>query len=85
MSNIITANELKTKGVSAINEVTSTGTEAIISVRGKNQFVVMPIEQYNYLRDCELEAALIETKKELKNKKFVEESVEKHLKRITRG
>ena len=85
MSNIITANELKTKGVSVLNEATLEGTEAIISVRGKNQFVVIPIEKYNYLRECELEAALIETKKELKNKKFIEESVEKHLKRITRG
>jgi prevent-host-death family protein len=85
MTQIITANELKTKGVSILNEETSDGTEVIITVRGKNKYVVLPIEKYNYLRECELEAALLEAKKDLKEGKFVKESVEKHIKRITRG
>ena len=85
MPQIITANELKTKGVSILNEETSEGNEVIVTVRGKNKYVVVPIEKYNYLRECELEAALLEAKKNIKEGKFVKESVEKHVKKITRG
>ena len=85
MSHIITANILKTKGVSAISEATSDGSEAIITVRGKDQFIVLPIETYNHLRECELEAALFESEKDLENGNFIEESVEEHIKRITSG
>ncbi len=85
MAQIITANELKTKGVSVLNEETSDGSEIIITVRGKNKYVVLPIEKYNYLRECELETALLETKRDIKEGKFIKESVEKHIKRITRG
>jgi prevent-host-death family protein len=79
----ISANKLKTKGVSILDEETGGDTEVMISVRGKNKYVVIPIEKYNYLRECELEAALLESKRDIKQKKFVKESVEKHIKRIT--
>ncbi|MGB5217319.1 MAG: type II toxin-antitoxin system prevent-host-death family antitoxin [Smithella sp.] len=85
MAQTITANELKTKGVTILTDETADGTEVIITVRGKNKFVVLPIEKYNYLRECELEAALLESKRDMKEGKFVKESVEKHIKRITRG
>lgn len=85
MGIIISANELKTKGVAALDKATGSGDEAIIAVRGKNRFVVMPIEKYNYLRDCELEAALREAKDDLAKGKVKKETVEKHIKRITRG
>jgi prevent-host-death family protein len=85
MAHVITANELKTKGVTILNEETSGGSEVIITVRGKSKYVVIPIEKYNYLRECELDAALSETRKDVKDGKYVRESVEKHIKRITRG
>jgi len=85
MSEVITANTLKTRGVSILDTETSNGTEVIITVRGKSKYVVLPIEKYNYLRECELEAALLETKRNIKEGKFVIESVKKHIKRITRG
>ena len=85
MENVISANELKTKGVSRLDEITASGDEAIISVRGKNRYVVLTLEQYNYLRECELEAALVETRKDLKEGNVVEESVEDHLNRIASG
>jgi prevent-host-death family protein len=85
MAQIITANELKTKGVSVFNEETADGSEIIITVRGKNKYIVLPIEKYNYLRECELETALMETKRDIKEGKFTKESVEKHIERITRG
>ena len=51
MSNL-TANDLKTKGISAIEAVLADRQEAVVSVRGKDRFVVMEIEQYHYLREC---------------------------------
>jgi len=85
MNGIITANELKTKGVAAIDKAIDSGSEAIITVRGKEKFVVVTMEKYDYLRECELEAALLETKKDLEKGKIIEESVEDHLARITSG
>jgi len=85
MTQSITANELKTKGISILNEETSEGDEVIITVRGKSKYVVLPMEKYNYLRECELEAALHEARKDIKEGKIFKESVQKHIKRITRG
>jgi len=85
MAYIITANDLKTKGVSILNDESADESEVIITVHGKSKYVVIPIEKYNYLRECELDAALSETKKDIKEGRFVKESVDKHIKRITRG
>jgi len=48
----ISANDLKTKGVAAIEASLAEHPEAIVSVRGKDRFVVMDLEQYHNLRDC---------------------------------
>jgi len=80
--NTISANELKTKGVSAIQSVLGEQTEAIISVRGKQRFVVVDIEQYHYLRECELSAAIIESQADIAEGRFVQESAEAHLSRL---
>ncbi|NBS16329.1 MAG: type II toxin-antitoxin system Phd/YefM family antitoxin [Gammaproteobacteria bacterium] len=78
----ISANDLKTRGIAAIEASLADHPEAIVSVRGKDRFVVMDIEQYQYLRECELAAALAETRADLAARRYVEESAEEHLKRI---
>lgn len=83
MNNIITANELKTKGVSALEEITNQDSEAIITVRGKNKFVVLSIEEYNYLREYELEAAINESLEDIKAGRVFDESIDDHMKRIS--
>lgn len=82
--NTITANQLKTKGISAIESKLINEHELVITVRGKEKFVVMDMQHYNFLRECELDAALHETKADYQNSKFVTESVEEHIKRITK-
>jgi PHD/YefM family antitoxin component YafN of YafNO toxin-antitoxin module len=82
MNNSITANELKTRGVSAIDMVVRESEEAVLTVRGKSAYVVMPIEKYNYYRECELEAAINKTLEEIKQGKYVAETVDEHIKRI---
>lgn len=81
MSNI-SANDLKIKGVSAIESMLEHQPEAVISVRGKDKFVVMEIAHYHYLRECELEAALAETRADLAAGRVMRESAEVHLERL---
>ena len=78
----ISANDLKTKGVAAIEAMLAHQPEAVISVRGKERFVVMDMNQYHYLRECELEAALAQTRADLAEGRFVKESAEEHLARL---
>ena len=78
----ITANDLKTRGVVAISEELVDEPEAMITVRGKKRYVVMDIKQYQYLRECELEAALLEAKADVEEGKVFVESVAAHMKRL---
>ena len=78
----ISANDLKTKGISAIEAALSDAPEAMVSVRGKDKFVVMNLAHYHYLRECELEAALAQTHADLAAGRFVKGTPEAHVKRI---
>jgi hypothetical protein len=78
----ISANQLKTQGVSAIAEALANAPEAMVSVRGKDRFVVMNIEHYHYLRECELTAALAESQADVAEGRFVKEPVDAHMKRL---
>lgn len=78
----ISANELKTKGIAAIERALSQAPEAIVSVRGKDKFVVMDMARYHYLRECELDAALAQTRADVAAGRIVQESPEAHLARL---
>ena len=78
----ISANELKIRGVTAIEAALKDQVEAVVSVRGKDRYVVMGMEQYHYLRECELEAALTQTRADLAAGRFVKESPEAHVARL---
>ncbi len=81
----ITANELKTKGVPLIEALLEHQSEAIVSVRGKERYVIMGMEHYHYLRECELEAALAQSRADLAAGRFVKESPEFHVARLKEG
>lgn len=78
----ISANDLKTKGVAAIEGALSEHDEAIVSVRGKDRFVVIDIAHYHYLRECELTAALAETRADLAAGRALQQTAEAHLSRL---
>lgn len=78
----IVANDLKTKGIKAIEDALLGHLEAPVSVRGQVKYVVMSQQQYQYLRECELEAALAESRTDLADGKFVKETVAQHIKRL---
>lgn len=82
--NSISANDLKTKGVGAIEQALARQQEAAVTVRGEPKYVVMSHEEYVRLRECELEAALAESKADLDAGRFVKESVEQHVRRLAK-
>ncbi|MBN4063200.1 type II toxin-antitoxin system Phd/YefM family antitoxin [Cardiobacterium sp. AH-315-I02] len=81
---IITANELKTKGVCVVENALRGEDEAIISVRGKDKYVVIEMDKYSKLREYELEVALLEAKADVKAGRVKRESVAAHMKRVTK-
>ena len=78
----LTANDLKTRGIAAIEESLAHQPEAVISVRGQQRFVVMEVAQYQYLRECELEAALAESRADEAAGRYVIESAQAHKARL---
>lgn len=81
--NAVTANELKTRGVSAVEDVLKTEEEAIISVRGTDKYVVMSLEKYARLREFELAMAVEEARADYEAGRITVESVDGHMKRVT--
>jgi hypothetical protein len=78
----LTANDLKTRGVAAIEATLAGRPEAVISVRGKDRFVVMEVAQYHYLRECELDAALAQSRADEAAGRYVAESAQAHMARL---
>jgi len=78
----LTANDLKTRGIAAIEESLAAQPEAVISVRGKERFVVMEVAQYHYLRECELDAALAQSRADEAAGRYISESAEVHMARL---
>lgn len=83
MMNAITANELKIRGISAVEDQLKNEEEVIISVRGRGRYVVMSLEKYARLREFELDMAVMEAKADYKDGNIITESVEDHMKRVT--
>ena len=79
---MITANDLKVRGVKAIEEALEKGFEAPISVRGKVKYVAITVEQYDEMRTAEINMAYEKVKKDIENGDYVIESVEDHMKRL---
>ena len=78
----LTANDLKVRGIAAIEDALEQHTEATISVRGTQRFVVMEVAQYHYLRECELEAALAQSRADVSAGRAVQESAQAHMDRL---
>jgi len=68
---VINASEVKTKGVSLFGSLLSKFDELIISVRGKERYVVIDIERYKKFRENELDIAYVKTMQDIKNRKNI--------------
>lgn len=78
----ITANELKTKGISVVESTLKQDGEAVITVRGERKYVVLDFGTYNKLREYELDIALQEARNDIANGRFTTESIDEHMQRV---
>lgn len=78
----VTANDLKTKGVSDIERILQDEQEVVISVRGKPRYVVMDIAYYDYLRECEIASAWLRTREDIAAGRLRRETADEHIARI---
>ena len=81
--NAVTANELKTRGISAVEDLLKTEEEVIISVRGVDKYVVMGLEKYARIREAELAMAVKEARADYAAGRTITESVDDHMTRVT--
>ena len=81
----ITANDIKRRGIASIADILKTDQEATISVRGKNKYVVISVQQYEFLRECELEAALMETRKDREAGRIADKTIADHIANLENG
>ena len=79
---MITANDLKTKGISDIERALQDAQEVVISVRGKPRYVVMDITHYDYLRECEIAAAWAQTREDVAAGRYRREDADAHIARV---
>lgn len=79
---IITANEVKTKGVAFLGKMLEKADELIINVRGKNRYVVLDIERYNEFRQSELDIAHMKVIQDIKDGNFKKQTAAEHIKEL---
>jgi len=82
MANRISANDLKIKGISAIDELGEAEGGVVITVRGKEKYVVLPLHEYNALREYELEQAIRESLADVEDGRSMTGTVDEHLQRL---
>jgi len=78
---IVSANDIKTKGVTLLDKLFEKASEVVINVRGKNKYVVIDMERYKNLRTLELDQLYEETMHEIKEGHYTTD-VEEHLREV---
>lgn len=79
----ITANEIKTKGVSVFDKAFDKSDEVVINVRGKNKYVILPIQRYDDFRSGELDIAYIQTMQDIQKGNYKTQTAKEHLQMLT--
>ena len=79
---IITANEVKIKGVSIFENLLNKFDELIINVRGKDKYVVIDIERYKKFRENELDIAYLKTMQDLNAGNYRTQTASEHIKEL---
>ena len=78
---IVTANQVKTRGVSLFDELLQKFDEIIISSRGKNKYIVMDIETYEDFRAYRLDKAYREVMEDVKKGDY-HTDIDRHLREL---
>ncbi len=75
----ITANDLKSRGISVLESALENQDEAIISVRGRPRYVVMDIAHYEQFREAELHSAWESARRAIAEGDFLQTTAEEHI------
>lgn len=75
----ISANEVKTKGVTLFANLLEKFDELVINVRGRDKFVVIDIDRYKELRANELDLAHIKTMQDINNGNYKIQTAQEHI------
>ena len=78
----ITANEVKTNGVSIFGDMLQKADELFINVRGKNKYVVLDIDRYNEFRQNELDIAHMKVIKDIQEGRYKVQTASEHIKEL---
>ena len=76
---VISANEVKKRGVSIFDDMLKKFSEIAITFRGKKKYIVMDIKRYKELRQKELELAYKEVMEDYKNGEYRIVSAKEHI------
>jgi PHD/YefM family antitoxin component YafN of YafNO toxin-antitoxin module len=79
---VISANEVKKRGVSIFDEMLDSFSEVIINFRGKKKYVVIDYERYKNFREYELDKAYKEVMQDIENGDYVVSSAKEHIERL---
>ncbi len=79
----ISANEVKTNGVSIFENILKRVDELIINVRGKDKYVVLDIERYKIFRENELDLAHMKAMQDIKDGKYKVQTAKEHIEELT--
>lgn len=78
----ITANEIKTNGVSMFDNLFKKFDELIINVRGKDKYVVLDIQRYKQFRESELDLAHMKVMQDIKDGNYKTQTAAQHTKEL---
>ena len=79
---VISATEIKKRGVAALDPMLAEQGEALITVRGRGRYVVITVEKYHELRELELAQAVREAREDYHAGRIVDRTIDGHLRRL---
>ncbi len=79
---IITANDVKTNGVSMFDALLNQFDELIINVRGRNKYVILDIQRYKEFRENELDLAYMKAMKDITEGNYKTQTAKEHIKEL---
>ena len=75
----ITANNLRTKGIKALQEMLDRADEVYISLHGKKEYVVLKSEDYAKLKSYERDIACLEVMRDIEADDYKVQSADAHI------
>ena len=79
----VASGELKKRGIAALLPALESEGEAVITVRGKDRFVVLTLGKYNEMREVELIRAVREARADYDAGRILDRDLAAHMRRLS--